>query len=327
MNRILRTLAAALLLAAGWLGLAPSSAYAFEFGQATDARPGIAYAGGTLYVGWAGTDGSHSLNIGALAFDSSGAFNGWASVNTINGQQTYAYTGPSVTAATVPGYSGDQILAAWTDVNGRIQLAHYVGTHTLACQLTLNQYSHHSPYLIAIGTTVYLAWTGLDAAGHVNILKLSSNLCSTSTSGVQTLNDTATAGPALTTDGTHIFVAWPGTGAGNIWAGQYVNSATLQHHTCFCDYKSADDLGLTLSYQVAGGVLSYHGTNNRVYLLHVSMNGDYILDGSQTDGGATYHGVDVTAVPQRSGVIIPAGLYDSFSNPANSHPAFNWVGE
>jgi hypothetical protein len=262
-----------------------------------------------------------------LAFTSSGAFNGWSGISTISGQQTYAGTGPSITAASVSGYGGDQILVAWSDVNGRLQLGHYVGTSSLSCQIALNQYSHHSPYVIAIGTTVYLAWTGIDSAQHVNILKLSSNLCSTSTSGAVALSDTAAAGPALTTDGTDVFVAWPGTGSGqNLWAGQYVGTATLTHHTCFCQYKSADDLGLTLSYgQAGGGLLSYHGTNNHAYLLGIGMTSDGISGGgSQLDGGGTYHGVDVTSVP--SGTNIPSGMYDSFVDSANGQPTFNWVG-
>jgi hypothetical protein len=304
-----------------------SPAQAFTFGQSSDARPGIAYAGGTLYVGWAGTDTGHSLNLGALAFDSSGAFNGWASVNTITGEQTYAGTGPSVTAASVPGYPGDQVLVAWSDINGRIILGHYVGTTTLSCEIALNQYSHHSPYLIGIGGTVYLAWTGTDSAQHVNILKLSSNLCSTSASGSVALADTAAAGPTLTTDGSNIFVAWPGTGSGqNLWAGQYTGSTSLAHHTCFCQYKSADDLGLTLSYNQpgGGGVLAYHGTNGHVYLLSVTMNSAGISAGGQQDGGGTSHGVDVTAVP--SGSNIPSGLYDSFVDSSDGQPTFNWVG-
>ena len=322
------TLTAALLIAFALIGVASTKASAFAAGEATDARPGIADAGGTLYVGWAGTDTGHTLNIGALSFDSSGAFNGWASVNTFSGEQTYAHTGPSVTAASVPGYSGSQILVAWTDINGRLILGHYVGTKTLSCEIALNQYSHHSPYLIAIGSTVYLTWTGLDSAGRINILKLSSNLCSTSTSGTVTLNDTATAGPALTTDGANIFVAWPGTGSGqNLWAGQYTGSSNLTHHTCFCQYKSTDDVGLTLSYNQpgGGGGLAYHGTNNRVYVVSVTMNGNTVSAGGQTDDGATTSGVDITAVP--SGSNIPSGMYDSFADStANGRPTFDYVG-
>jgi len=327
-SRAVCALAATVLVTALAVAVPAVPAAAFTFGQSSDARPGIAYAGGTLYVGWAGTDTGHSLNIGALAFTSSGAFNGWASINTISGEQTYAGTGPSITAASVPGYSGDQILAAWSDVNGRLILGHYVGTTTLSCEIALNQYTHHSPYLIAIGGTVYLTWTGLDSAQHVNILKLSSNLCSTSTTGTVTLSDTATAGPTLTTDGTNIFVAWPGTGSGqNIWAGQYAGTKTLTHHTCFCQYASADDLGLTLSYAQSGGggLLSYHGTNNRAYLLNVTMNSVSISAGGQQDGGGTYHGVDVAAVPS-SGTNIPSGLYDSFVDSSDGQPTFNWVG-
>jgi hypothetical protein len=265
-----RTLIAVLPLIAGCAVLTASPAAAATFGQSSDARPGIAYAGGTVYVAWAGTDSGHTLNIGALAFNSSGAFNGWASINTFSGLQTYPGTGPSITAASVSGFSGSQILAAWTDKNGRLTLTHYVGTTTLSCLTALDVSSHHSPYLISIGSTVYLAWTALDS--HVKIARLTSNLCSTSAT-VVTLGDTATAGPAITTDGTNIFVAWPGTNAGNnIWAGRYVGTASLASHTCFCSYASTDDVGLTLSYNAAGGLLSYHGTNNRLYLLSVTMD-------------------------------------------------------
>src|SRR5207302_9319032 len=104
-----------------------------------------------------------------------------------------------------------------------------------------------------------------------------------------TLSDTATAGPALTSDGAgDIFVAWPGTGSGqNLWAGQYVGTATLAHHTCFCQYKSVSDLGLTIGYSsLQNGTLSYHGTNNRVYLLSVMLSSSGISSSSQLDGGA-----------------------------------------
>ena len=142
-----------------------------------------------------------------------------------------------------------------------------------------------------------------------------------------TLNDTASAGPALTTDGTNIFVAWPGTGAQNLWGGQYTGTKNLTHHTCFCNYKSADDVGLTLSYNQpgGGGALAYHGTNNRVYVVSVTLNSNTVSAGGQTDDGATTSGVDVTAVPSSSN--IPSGLYDSFADStANGRPTFDFVG-
>ncbi len=332
LRRTLTTLSVVALAAAASIAAFASPASAFSWFGQSNARPGIAYAGGTLYAGWTGTDSAHQVNIGTMSFTSSGLFNGWAAIDTMSGTSVYPGTGPAVTSSVVPKYSNAEIIVAWAAAgSGQINVAHYVGTSSWGCATTLNQYTNHSPYLIGIGTTLYLAWTGLDPAHHVNILKLTSGACPFNANNPSpvTLGDTATAGPALTTDGAgDIFVAWPGTGSGqNLWAGQYVGTATLAHHTCFCQYKSADDIGLTIGYgSLQTGSLSYHGTNNRVYILNVTLSGNGISSGGQVDGGAaTGHGVDVTAVTS-SGTNIPAGTYDSYVDAANSEPSFNWVG-
>ena len=325
---MLVTLMSAILIIFGTIGLAPR-ALAYSSGQASDARPGIAYAGGVLYVGWSGLDSGHTLNIGALNFDSGGAFQGWASVNTFVGTSVYPHTGPSVTAAQVPGYPGDQIIVAWADTSGLIHVGHYIGTQTLSCTGSLGgDITHHSPYLIGIGSTVYLAWTGTDQ--HIYIEPLPVNVCSASVLPPSVkLADTASAGPALTTDGSNIYVAWAGTGSGeNLWAGQFTGATTLAHHTCFCSYKSADDVGLTLSYTQpnGGGVLTYHGTNNRLYILSVTLNTNGISSNGQNDGGATNFGADATAVPSTPGIHVPSGLYDSFVAQSTGPLTFNLVG-
>jgi len=309
-----------LTLALGAVGVVPASA--FSFGESSDARPGIAYAGSTIYQAFAGTDSNNEVNIGALAFDSSGAYEGWASINTISGSSTYPGSGPSLAAATISGYPGNQIFAAWASSNGQLNIAHYTGTGSLSCWTTLPEYSWHSPYLVGVGGTLYLAWTGTDSSHHINVMTVSTADCPTVMNGQLTmLSDTASAGPAITTDGTNLYIAWPGTGSGeNLWAGQYTpGSSTLAHHTCLCSYKSTDDIGLSINYG-DGGELTYRGTDNSVYMMYVSLTSSGISSGGQIHDGSysTDHGVDITDVP--SGVSIPPGPYDSFTDAASGRP-------
>lgn len=317
---------AALTLASAALGASP--AMAFNFGESSDARPGIAYAGGSLYQSWSGTDKNHTVNIGELAFDSSGAYNGWAGINTFSGTNTLAGTGPAITSADISGYSGAQIFVAWTAGNGQLNFAHYVGTGTLSCWYALPEYSNHSPYMVAIAdqadtdSMIYLAWTGTDSAHHVNVMAISTKGCVSGISGrVTTLSDTAAAGPAITTDQTNLYLAFPGTdSAHHIYAGRFkVGTTSLAQHTCFCSYSTTDDIGLSINYS-GGGELTYRGTNNSVYMMEPTLNSSTIAQNGQTQDGSysTAHGVDITDVP--GGVTIPPGPYDSFVNSANGQP-------
>jgi hypothetical protein len=277
--RILRPSAGLAVIVVAALAATVSTASSAYASQASGNRPGLANVGGTEWVAWAGTDSPSHLNIDKLAH----VINCNTGCGDVITDTVEGGTGPALTNATIPGTSGGQIIVAWagTDNPTHIYVGHDVpGNTTLGCHTRLPEATGNSPYLVgAGGNIVYLVWTGLDAARHLNIVKLDTSQCTniggqiTEVSGSKvTLNDTSVSGPAVTIFHGGIYLAWSGTDSNHhIYTGQFVGSQNLANHTCLCSYESQHEIGLANS--TLGTVsLAYTGTD-KVIRVAASTNG------------------------------------------------------
>jgi hypothetical protein len=307
-----RILVAAAAVAVTLAGTA-TPALAVNLGQQAAGRPALAYSAGTMYVAWTGTDSQNHVNVGGVSFTNNADNLHLATAVMVNDTAILG-TGPALGVATLPGTTGDQLLVAWagTDSAHHIWMGHYNGSGNLDCHTQLSQATTlDSPYLIGVGSNVYVAWTGMD--NHVNIGLLNTNSCPSriTLQTVVTLTDTAIRGPAITTYNGSLYVAWPGTDAEkHIYMGRFTGGPALANHTCLCSLASINDLGM--SSNAAGAVtITYEGTDGRVYLAHLK-NGTTLYD-NQTDGAnKTNSGGDIADIAVGNG-NYPGGQYNTFN--------------
>lgn len=104
---------------------------------------------------------------------------------------------------------------AWTGTDGAHRLNYMTSSNGLAFtnKHTLNETSPFRPAIAAVSTdanpTVELAWTGTDAAHHVNLLSGVPGLGYTKV----TLHETSFTAPSLALNGGTVYLAWAGTDA------------------------------------------------------------------------------------------------------------------
>ena len=99
------------------------------------------------------------------------------------------------------------------------------------------QKSQANPALTDYNSALYVAYTGLDPAHHINIISSTSPTTPGSFSGPVTLTDTTpnSEGPSLATFQGHLYVAWMGTGTPYLYIGYFNGSTHLVNHTTLPD--------------------------------------------------------------------------------------------
>jgi hypothetical protein len=261
--------------------------------EQADGRPGFALAGGHLYAAWTGTNSNHNLSISEVNGSNESIFG-----KNILADTAIGGTGPGLAAQQLNGSA--QVFVAWagTDAAHHIYIGRYLGTGTLGCHTGLSESTTSSPFLVNTGQdgtgTLYLVWTGMDAAHHLNVAQVNTSAC-TSNSGSATLSnkvtltDTADAGAAAAPLNGHLWIYWPGTDSGrHIYAGAYTGGPTLTAHTQ-TSHLSADDLGAVYDPGVSGNVnllfLTYRGTDGHVWFAYTNDGTDFVVN--QRDGSNT----------------------------------------
>lgn len=190
-------------------------------------RPGLASAGGRLYMGWAAstaTSGTQPLGLGWTADGGSTV------IRIVDAERVPAGEGPAIAA------DGAGVDMAWADGNttGLLTAARLDGP-TINCRTTFAAVTTlHSPALVTTAAGIqYLAWT--DTTGHVNVGELDSSTCADTQA--MTLNHRITltgtvsaAGPAMIGDGAGdglaVLVAWTDL-SGMVNVGTYGGTGTL----------------------------------------------------------------------------------------------------
>jgi hypothetical protein len=160
--------------------------------------PGAAQWNDRLYIGWAGTDSQHRLNV--MASSAEGVY---------TDKVTLGDTSPVGISLCV--FNG-RLYMAWSGTGNRQLnvMSSQDGVHW-GNKVTLGETSFARPVLAAHGSQLVLGWTGTDSARRLNVL------CSPD--GVHwgnkhTLGDTSIDAPALASFKGRLYLGWTGTNSG-----------------------------------------------------------------------------------------------------------------
>jgi len=265
--RVFRALGATVLAVALGALLIPSPAAALTTGHTGSGRPALAFAGGRLYLAWAGSSGTAAAKELVVAYSTS---DGLRDIKVPNTERTPQGEGPALSG------DGTGVYLAWASgTSGNTLTAAYTTGAALTCRTSFaGIVAAHAPALAADATgTRYLAW--IDPAGHVNVARLDSSRCaSTQTMALAnrvTLPDTSIAGPALVFDDSgssnlgFVLAFDTGDAAHSIAVGSFTGTATLTHRTSVSAPVGSTD-GPGLSSGNSDLYLSYRGTDGNVYL-------------------------------------------------------------
>ena len=203
-------------------------------------RPAAAVFRDTLYVGWAGTDRHHHLNV--IQVDTYGDVYGKVTLEdtsekgvsfaTAFGKLFMAWTGrgnnqlnvmasPNGTnwfdkvtlserseVCPVLGVHQNQLVLAWTGTDERLNVLFSSDGRTWTDKRTLDERSNDGPQVVSFASKLYIAWTGTDSHHHLNVMS-SANRGAT-WQNKQTLGDTSVAGPGVVALSDRMVLSWAG---------------------------------------------------------------------------------------------------------------------
>jgi hypothetical protein len=265
--RAFRVLGAAVTAVALGALLTPTAAAAVTTGHTGSGRPALAFAGGRLYVAWAGSSGTAAAKELVIAYSTSG---GVRDIKVPTTERTPQGEGPALSG------DGTGVYLAWpAGNNGNTLTAAYTTGASLTCRTAFTGIvTAHAPALAGDPSgTRYLAW--VDPAAHVNVAKLNSSACATTQKMTLTdrvtLPDTSIAGPALVFDDSgssnlgYVLAFDTGDAAHSIAVGSFTGTTTLTHRS-----SVSSPVGTTAGPGLSSGnsdlYLSYRGTDGNVYL-------------------------------------------------------------
>jgi hypothetical protein len=265
--RALRVLGAAVTAVALSALLTPTAASAVTTGHTGSGRPALAFAGGRLYIAWAGSSGTAAAKELVLAYSTSGGVRDTKIPTT---ERTPQGEGPALSG------DGTGVYLAWpAGNNGNTLTAAYTTGASLTCRTAFTGIvAARAPALASDPSGArYLAW--VDPSAHVNVARLNSSACATTqkmtlTNRV-TLPDTAIAGPALVFDDSgssnlgYVLAFATGDATHSIAVGSFTGTTTLTHRTSVSSPAGTTD-GPGLSSGNSDLYLSYRGTDGNVYL-------------------------------------------------------------
>ena len=239
------------------------------------------------YLGWAGTDAQHRLNV--MATDTLRVWYGKVTLGDTS------LSGPALAVF------NNRLFIAWRGVgNNRLNVMSSADGITWTNKVTLNETTFHRPALTVFNNRLVLGWTGTDSARRLNIIQSSNGTTWTSK---QTLNDTSINGPDLCTLGGNMLICWTGTDPGrrlNVMAfngTSWFNKVTLNENSF---------VGPTIDNVGGNLILGWTGTDaqNRLNTIR-STNGTNFF-GKTTFGDTSSFGPTVSAL-QSTPVIAWTG--------------------
>jgi peptidoglycan hydrolase-like protein with peptidoglycan-binding domain len=157
--------------------------------------PGGVQLNNRLYIGWAGTDSAHRLNI--IQSEKEGVF---------FSKVTLGDTSPVGISLAV---FKNRVYMAWTGTgNRKLNVMSSVDGIHWGNKITLLETSPHRPVLTEHRGLLVLGWTGTDSAHRLNVLFSNDGI---SWGGKRTLGDTSIDAPSLASFKDRLFIAWSGT--------------------------------------------------------------------------------------------------------------------
>jgi hypothetical protein len=190
--------------------------------QTTFTTPAIAFFQAHLLLAWTGTDPAHHLNVLPIGIMGPGLTPG---AKTVLGFT--ANTGPSL-AVDIAASGAQTAVLSWATTASRIDLAQSTdGVHfTSALGAGLAATTASSPVFVHFtsggGPEYWIAWTGTDAAHHLNVKWTSAAAYPQWTGAKTILPELALGGPGLGFQ-QGLLIAWTGTDAAH-----HLNVARLQ---------------------------------------------------------------------------------------------------
>jgi hypothetical protein len=306
---VFRVLGAAITAVALGALLTPTAAGAVTTGHTGSGRPALAFAGGRLYLAWAGSSGTAAAKELVIAYSTS---DGVRDIKIPTTERTPQGEGPALSG------DGTGVYLAWpAGNNGNTLTAAYTTGAGLTCRTAFaGVIAAHAPALAADPTgTRYLAW--VDPAAHVNVARLDSSTCATTKimtlAGRITLPDTSIAGPALVFDDSgssnlgFVLAFDTGDTARSIAVGSFTGTTTLIHRSSVSAPVGSTD-GPGLSSGNSDLYLSYRGIDGNVYLAY--------SEGCLTPCFDQH--VNPTGERATAGIGLPsndAGLFRSYFDP------------
>jgi peptidoglycan hydrolase-like protein with peptidoglycan-binding domain len=245
------------------------------------------------YIGWAGTDAAHRLNVMA----------------TDNLRVWYAKVTMGDTSESGPALAvfNNRLYIAWRGVgNNQLNVMSSADGINWGNKVTLGETTFHRPALAVFNNRLVLGWTGTDSARRLNIISSGNG---TTWTGKQTLGDTSVNGPDLCSLGSSLLICWTGTDAGrrlNVMAfngNTWFNKVTLNENSF---------VGPTIDNVGGNVILGWTGTDaqNRLNTLR-STNGVNFF-GKRTFGDTSSFGPTVSTM-QGSPVIAWTGKDNAHS--------------
>lgn len=243
----------------------PLVAFSQDSGQCTKATPAVLIAGSAWYVAWIGCDASSKLNIESVTYNGTSF--------SFSAKYTFGATKGSGIGPAL-AYFEDLPAIAWVDTSGHVNTASVSDQGQLIAsqRITGNVVTNHTPAMVALNGTLYVAWAGTDSPAHLNFVTSTTGV---SWSGSHTTQETTVAGPAMTVFQNQPYVAWDGTDAnrtittGYLTVGQ--NTVSSKHSAL---HSSTSDLGMA-NY-------SYSGDRMKIVFSDF-VNQGYIYEITSTD--------------------------------------------
>ena len=155
--------------------------------------------GNLMYLAWTGTDPNHSLNFLPIT-DFGGTF-------TLGTKQVLSQFSSNAGPHLVPA-GPNSVALSWTSRSGQPQVAVAGGDLKFTLVATLPEATAFAPDMLFRTSGDWIAWTGLDAAHHLNLQ--STTTFPSFPNPTTILGDTAFGGPALGQNGGNQ-LAWTGT--------------------------------------------------------------------------------------------------------------------
>lgn len=203
-------------------GTRGSSYKKVTFSDNSFTSPTLARSGSHFYLGWAGTDANHSLNVWPFSLTTSGS-------GFVMGAKTVL---PHFSSVSQPNLSVNPqtnvLLLTWDAAAPASYLAFATSTNgTTWTGYGLGEASAAGPNALAVASSgmppYWMTWTGATAARSVYV-RFSQSFPTWPNSNITMLGEAATGGPALGYVGIvgEVLLAWTG-----IDAAQHLNIATL----------------------------------------------------------------------------------------------------
>ncbi len=176
--------------------------------------PAITIYQGNLLVAWAGTDANHSLNVMSVSLASLGMLEKRTFTFGSNEAPSLATVDVEPAANSTGGQTLNEAVLGWTNKTNHLQFANTKSGLNFTAQAPLAESSPYAPVMMQYhtegGPEFWIAWTGTDAAHHLNVKSTSPGAFPAIVGNKTVLPETAFGHPSLGFNN-GLFIAWTGT--------------------------------------------------------------------------------------------------------------------